>query len=693
MAMLRSLLIVLIGGLVATPALPPVPSGTAAEKGLVRLAQATAPADNYIKAAIGDLDRLEKQAAGMKPGASGAKRTLKLLGLTEQRLNGSANKAHPSWLETNQRLQALKRRLTDLAAGKSPGAAPATAGQPAPAKSAAPAGGAPADPKLAAAMAEIRRLDAAVEQMAPGDKVKGRQYINELNRVAASLKAYPNQKDPDWAKAAKAYNALNQKVAAKANAAAPAGTQPAQSGGGGTGPGDPNVARAGRELDMIDRQVKNLRPADKRGGMRFHKDLGRIAKVLNGAPDKAHPVWKDTVAKFRRINDHIVTTLMQGINSELEKTAKRHDGLSNLDLLTKSKSDAAKAELKRLWDDAAALGAPKHALVQKFIAASRAADEKLVARINAAIAAHGKLGDVKARVDAIEARGKSLRVPQPLRAPFTAEQIGAYTATLQKVEKASAEDLAYLKQIQGRTPLIASQRLSRLLHWVGEKPGKARQSAAQTVQAVDAWAVGGIQQADFLATTDINDRGHVANRLLGAGQREETVAQLRDGARRIETAAALDQAMGRQDGPDRAAQKAKLEKTIVAYDDLYEKALAQSRMPKPAMTDEKYIEIARKTLADPGYKSITPAERLVINSKVRRKEKKEGTASGNTITVYHYVWDQYQVATAEKAGDKYFIWYTTLKYFYKGGSTTPTEVWIISGRHQQNEILKENIGK
>ncbi|MDP6709174.1 MAG: hypothetical protein QF893_22770 [Alphaproteobacteria bacterium] len=689
--MLRLLPTVLIGGLVAILMLPAAPSRAAPERPLVRLAQATAPADNAIKAAIADIARFEKQAATMRPGASGAKRTLKLLGLTEQRLNGSANKSHPSWVETNQRLQTLKQRLTDLAAGKRPGAAPAAASQPAPVKPAAPVGGAPSDPKLAQAMSEIRRIGAAVDQMAPGDKAKGRQHIGELNKVAASLKAYPDQKSPDWIKAAKAYNALNQKIAAKANAAAPAGTKPAQSGGGGAAPADPNVERAGRELDMIDRQVKNLRPGDRRGGMRFHKDLGRIAKVLNGAQDKAHPVWKDTVATFRRINDHIVTTLMQGINADLAKTAKRHDGLSELELLMKTKSDAARAELKYLWDAAAALGAPKHAEVQKFIAASRAADEKLVARINAAIEEHKKLGDVKARVDAIEARGKSLRVPQPLREPFTAEQIRGYAETLQKVEKASAEDVAYLKLIKGRTPLIASQRLSRLTYWIGEKPGKAKESAARTVQAVDAWSVNAIQQAEFLATTDVNDRDHVANRLLGAEQRDKTLKQLREGVTRIETAAVLDQAMGRQGGPDRAAQKAKLEQAIAAYDGMYKKALAESRMPKPAMTDEKYIEIAKKTLANPKYKSITPAERLVINSKVRRKEKTEGSASSGTITVYHYVWDQYQVATAEKAGDKYFIWYTTLKYFYKGGSTTPTEVWIISGRHQQNEILKENI--
>ena len=44
----------------------------------VRLAQASAPADNAIANARKDLDRYENQAKGVRPGASSAKRILKL---------------------------------------------------------------------------------------------------------------------------------------------------------------------------------------------------------------------------------------------------------------------------------------------------------------------------------------------------------------------------------------------------------------------------------------------------------------------------------------------------------------------------------------------------------------------------------------------------------------------------------------
>ena len=431
-------------------------------RGTLVVAQSTASADTAIKAARSDIARFEAQAKGMRPGASGAKRTLKLLKLTEGRLNGSRNKSHPSWIETQIRLQALKARLTALAAGKTPGAA----------RAAAPAKQAPAPAKSA--------QPAAPKQAAPA---------------------------------------------------------------AGGGPADPNVERAARELKLIDRQIADLRPNDRKTGMRFHKDLGRIAKALNAAPDKKHLVWRATVKDYRRINTHIVTTLMQGINAELDQVAKRQDDMSELDLLSKSKSDRAKAELGRTWTAAAALGAPKHPDVKSFIETFKAMEARLNQRINAAIAQHEKLGDVRARVAEIDKRQKTFRVPQPLRDPITEDAVKAYAARIKTVKAESQKDLAYLQRINGKTPLVSSKVMGRLLHWVGAKPADADKSAAQSTQTIDAWVETSMGQADFLATTDINDSGHVANRLLGGERPQSTLKEMDDGLARVKTAAAFDAAM------------------------------------------------------------------------------------------------------------------------------------------------------
>jgi len=79
---------------------------------MLQVAQATAPADDNIRVVVADLDRYEKQVAGLHSGQTGsAKRILKLLKQSEERLNTSPNTGHTSWTEANARLQALKGNI------------------------------------------------------------------------------------------------------------------------------------------------------------------------------------------------------------------------------------------------------------------------------------------------------------------------------------------------------------------------------------------------------------------------------------------------------------------------------------------------------------------------------------------------------------------------------------------------------
>lgn len=134
-----------------------------------------------------------------------------------------------------------------------------------------------------------------------------------------------------------------------------------------------------------------------------------------------------------------------------------------------------------------------------------------------------------------------------------------------------------------------------------------------------------------------------------------------------------------------------------AYEAKYQVALAASRMPAAGLAEEQYLAIARAVLADPGT-GAKPAKRLVINSKqVTRREKKEAAIRpGNvttTATIYHWVWDEFQVATAEPVGDAHYLFYNTLKLFHSGGPTTPLNRWLLFDRFQGERILPENIDK
>ena len=68
--------------------------------------------DRQIENVLADLGRYEKQIAGGSSVTSNtAKRILKLLGLTRQRLDGVADKASPAWKEADARYMALENQL------------------------------------------------------------------------------------------------------------------------------------------------------------------------------------------------------------------------------------------------------------------------------------------------------------------------------------------------------------------------------------------------------------------------------------------------------------------------------------------------------------------------------------------------------------------------------------------------------
>lgn len=74
----------------------------------VVFSHAAEPADNQIKGALYDTEKYEKQFGGQSSAnPSSVNRSLKLLNLTRQRLDSSPNKTDASWIEANNRYNAL----------------------------------------------------------------------------------------------------------------------------------------------------------------------------------------------------------------------------------------------------------------------------------------------------------------------------------------------------------------------------------------------------------------------------------------------------------------------------------------------------------------------------------------------------------------------------------------------------------
>ena len=660
------------------------------------------PANSQIKSVYGDLDRFEQQAAGAN-NASGAKRIMRLLKLTEQRLQGAPDQGDPSWQAAAARLTALQQRLNDIAAGKPAASAPAAASptvQSPPALQAAPAI-VDSDPVVAAAMQEIARISDLVDRMAPGDKVAGRQYVNELTAVSRTLRGV-SKKDQAWSEAARSFNALQNRVVALANApatGAPATAAPSGTSGSGSAPAgqtakaDPNVDKALRELKFNARNVEQMRGGSIKMEQRVLGDLNRIGDLLAQVADKSHPSWQQAHDEWQSQLDTVAQRRLTAIAAQLEKLGEQIGGLDPVALV----NEQAMAPFQRSLDDLARQMAVYDAYISKPGYSDTWDTHTRVSglftdRVAKAEAAEAKLGDVAANVALIEQRMRETPVPQAL-SEFTSEEAAlTYAQTMKLAHAQSVQAAAYLQKIDGKTDKVDKQTIQRLKHWAGQDRLKQiDQSLTQTRQQLAGrWAV--YQSAlDFRATDDPTDVNHQANRFLMEGRYEENRKTLEDGLAFLAVADAYEKAVGIDNGAARLQQKAALSNAIATYEENYRVALSSVRM-RAGIDDDDLREIATATLKKPSYGVNLPWRRLEVGKKTHRKQATT-SVSGSTLVTDIFEWDEFQARTVEKVGDKWYIFVNDLKYFQSGGTTTPLDRWLVAKRWQSNQILEENIDK
>ena len=146
--------------------------------------------------------------------------------------------------------------------------------------------------------------------------------------------------------------------------------------------------------------------------------------------------------------------------------------------------------------------------------------------------------------------------------------------------------------------------------------------------------------------------------------------------------------------PHIAAQRNAIAVALEKYQGSQATVLASVRMPPAKSTDPKLLEIAGEVLTRPenGYRWV----RMVINADLQHFDKMTGSIDENTssdlvVSVYHWVWDEFQVTTAEQRDGKWYLYTNKLRRFASGGPTTPTGRWILADRFEGSEILEANI--
>lgn len=328
-----------------------------------------------------------------------------------------------------------------------------------------------------------------------------------------------------------------------------------------------------------------------------------------------------------------------------------------------------------------------------------------------------KLGNVQKRLQTINRQVHNMRVPATPQPPFEPGELSRWLVTLSTLRQNAVKLHAPLPQIKQRAYLPHTLRT-------------VEQGGAYDIQDVDRLErslLGTVNKIDqnlktFSSNLELNlqhvtedlsyydtfnpsDPQHRSKHFLSEGRAEEIRADLSRKVTLVSEAAEFDRLLKRPTQKDKLRLVERVKSTAATYEKKHQQALKMARMPKPATSDSRLEKVARQTLANPKYDYVGEIKRLVINTEKVHREKETSNVKfdkvnvslgGNvklsgTETTYHYAWDEFQVATAEPVGDKYYVFYTTLKYFTSGSGTTPLNKWIIGKRIKGNEIPEENI--
>lgn len=303
---------------------------------------------------------------------------------------------------------------------------------------------------------------------------------------------------------------------------------------------------------------------------------------------------------------------------------------------------------------------------------------------------------VTARLDTLFDRYGKKDFPATLEPPFREGQIRAWARELQRRRDVFLpEDLAWLETVRGNVVVGTNRVNSAISNLTVSVKRQLRESEDYVVQGMDGRARDGAEFAKWILETDPKDRNQVLSRVLGKGRFDENMTRLREASHFVDMARILDEELKRTGAPDRDAQDKGIARGIEQLKELARLTLSEVRMPKAASEDPKLLEIAAETLKRKDYE-VGEWKRLVINAPLVEKSKREawldpGTVR-STITLYDYVWEQFQVTTVEEVDGELWLFANTLKRYSSGDSTTPVGRWILSRRFELTPILAENVG-
>ncbi|MEZ5739812.1 MAG: hypothetical protein R3E68_10375 [Burkholderiaceae bacterium] len=510
---------------------------------------------------------------------------------------------------------------------------------------------------------------------------------------------------------------------------------------------DREISAAAYDLDRIAKELPGLTPSRRANITRLGRSLKAAEQRLMNSPNQAHPSW---IAQKQRVDDFkarlsalqnpapapapaaapaaapkagatttardtsapapapaaaatpsppaglpaVYQRKLRNLTTDYERTLAALDALDPKQLHGRNARISWQTTMKRLQSN---LKPMEPVANDPDVAAMLTVVPELVERYAAteakALADYEALGDVVGQVVALRQRYSSDRLPKPLDPPYDAERAEAWVNHLRSFAAMAIKDETWLKEVRSRTNEHDLETRNALNGTIG---GTAQQALTQAIERTREKIYEPIRalpnsQLANVAGFDPSDKHLLRNNLLGEGQYEKLQATLREARAALAQGEVINKALGKPQPPEAATAKVRLDDYEARIDKLYTSMLAEIRMPKPRSTDPKLLAVAAEALSQEkyGYKW----ERMVINSDFTSRKESRAWWSGGVATIADYDWDEFQVATAEKVGDKTFIFYNKLHFYRSGSSKTPLNRWIINQRFQSSQILPENIGE
>lgn len=637
---------------------------------------------------------------------------LQTLEQAESSLMALPNKTHPKWLEGMFLYLNLLNQVNSAFAQSNPSKT--------------------VEAIVTKAEGVVSRYETLLANLQPGDVPTANRYLKELKPLGNELNAAKQKSDPKWKAVVLRYNQLNNNIVARANQKANSPNTTEQTDTTTTETSSETSQTSGtslasyeqNQLNRIKRQVENSLSQIKANPLRtirspqdYQNWVRRVQgyrQSLEKLP-QSHPEVQGLLVEIQNLEIEVNKaaegaqkqhneTLLKGLTQKVVTTRMNIQSLPPHALKDPQNVDSWKNSLASLKNQLSQYPDPQNNDVQEllkqvqdletYLDNTTAANQKTVA----------ELGDYQTRLESIAKKQKEEPLPKPLKMPFTPEQATEYVQTLQRIQKEAISDYEFLDAVyrnvnlptKGNSAQMGKQDVERLRHWMGrDRLDKAKNLLHRTTQNLKAQAELQSGNLEFYERMDPENPSDQSNYFLGQGQKEKFQKQIQEKIESLKMVLSYNEAVGENNDSLKMALE-RLQIIQKSYEEKYQQALLHVRMPEAKSQDPKLLALAKEVLENPKHK-VNPIERMVINFDLQKREEKRGEVERSTletkVTIYNYVWEEFQVTTAEKVGEKYFKFVNTLKFYSSGDRQTPLNKWILSDRFQSSEIPKENIAK